>query len=314
MILVVGSLFMELEYYCDVFPEEGCSEQGSFYQKPGGKGFLQALTAAHCGVDVSLVGAIGKDVFGSELKQQLKLRFQHLNLQVADTLSGTAGVFIDVQGRRKRVAAQGANRLLSVTSVPEEWLKNASTLLVQFDSNVQTTTELLKKTFHSSVCSILHAVPLPGQSVGDSVHLADVVICNEQSFSEMARQFHPAGYGDFTENQIHVLSDAKLNEMCRQCFESTVILTLGARGCFVSTAEKYRLLPAQTDLDIIDSSGAGDVFAGAFASGMERTGYDIFKSARFANAIAGLSCIERGVLDAIPTREAIREAFRELGL
>jgi len=314
MILVVGSLFMELEHYCDVFPEKDCSEQGSFYQKPGGKGFLQALTAAHCGVDVSLVGALGKDVFGSELRQELKLRFQNLNLQPTDTLSGTAGVFIDAQGRRRRVAAQGANRLLRITSVPEEWLNNASTLLVQFDSNVQTTTELLKKTFHSSTCSVLHAVPLPSQSVGDSVHLADVVICNEQSFSEMAQQFHPAGYGDFTENQIHVLSDAKLNEMCRQCFGNTVILTLGARGCFVSTPEQYRLIPTKTDLDIVDSSGAGDVFAGAFASGMERTGYDIFKSARFANLVAGLSCTERGVLDAIPTKGAINKTFEELSL
>ena len=73
----------------------------------------------------------------------------------------------------------------------------------------------------------------------------------------------------------------------RECGAQTVVVKLGAQGCAVFDAAGERRIPA-FDVAAVDTTGAGDCFAGAFLAALER-GLEPAEAARFANAAAALS-------------------------
>ncbi|MBN2068837.1 MAG: hypothetical protein JW739_04295 [Opitutales bacterium] len=306
MILVAGSISMELEHLCNVFPEDGGSECARIHRRLGGKGALQAIAAMRCGSDVCFAGATGEDAMGKEIRLWMKNQLPQSHLAIYEgSPSGCCSVWQDSRGERRRLVAHGANQLLNLSDIPALLRESCAVLLLQLEGNRQTIVELLKKALNTECCRILNVTPMTPEYSTEGVHLANVVLCNQKAFSGLVQQLHPGGYGDFTENQIHALSDGKLHAMCRSCFEQSVVLTLGARGCFVSTREAHKLLPAVAHPDIVDCYGAGDVFAGALAAGLEKCAGDLFAAAAYANAVATLSCTRRGSVEAIPHKSEI---------
>ena len=78
-----------------------------------------------------------------------------------------------------------------------------------------------------------------------------------------------------------------------------VIVTKGEEGCFITTAAERQHLPA-FEVPVVDTTGAGDVFHGAFLSGLQR-GYALRQAAQFASAVAALKCTKLGGQTGIPT-------------
>jgi sulfofructose kinase len=78
-----------------------------------------------------------------------------------------------------------------------------------------------------------------------------------------------------------------------------VIMTKGEEGCFIRTAKGYEQLPAFA-VPVVDTTGAGDVFHGAFLVGLQ-CGYNLRHAAQFASAVAALKCTKLGGQTGIPT-------------
>ena len=87
-----------------------------------------------------------------------------------------------------------------------------------------------------------------------------------------------------------------------------VTLTLGGEGTLIATPEERRLIPARR-VEVVDATGAGDTFTGAFLAEWLRTG-DPFRAGEYANAAAGLSTQGQGAVAPMPTRAAVEEALR----
>jgi 2-dehydro-3-deoxygluconokinase len=85
-----------------------------------------------------------------------------------------------------------------------------------------------------------------------------------------------------------------------------VALTMGADGTYVATPERRALIPAPR-VAVVDATGAGDAFTGAFLAEWLRHG-DPFAAAAYANAAAALKTLGRGAVAPIPRRAAV-EAF-----
>jgi len=85
-----------------------------------------------------------------------------------------------------------------------------------------------------------------------------------------------------------------------------VVIKLGAQGCFVATEEEKIFAQAFRMDNIVDTTGAGDAFTGAFLVGLLE-GWDLAKVARFANAAAALKTLGRGAVAPIPTRKRVDE-------
>lgn len=81
-----------------------------------------------------------------------------------------------------------------------------------------------------------------------------------------------------------------------------VIVTNGAAGCFVQTADQAYHVPA-FEVPVVDTTGAGDTFHGAFVAGLSK-GYDMRRAVTFASAAAALQCTQLGGQTGIPTFEA----------
>jgi sulfofructose kinase len=90
-----------------------------------------------------------------------------------------------------------------------------------------------------------------------------------------------------------------------------VVLTLGAQGCAVLDGDRFFQVPG-FPVDVADTTGAGDVFHGAFIYGLVQ-GWDSEKTAVFANATAAIKCTQIGGRAGIPDRETV-ELFLQSGV
>ncbi len=143
-----------------------------------------------------------------------------------------------------------------------------------------------------------------------SVPLTDVLIPNETEFVALVNRLKLAGKKPLTEAALAALSPEKLHRLCRAFRVPTLIVTLGARGCFVSQATGFTALPACTGIKVIDTTGAGDAFCGGFAAGLVKFSGDTVAAARFANAVAALSVTKIGTAPAMPAAREISRFLR----
>jgi ribokinase len=124
------------------------------------------------------------------------------------------------------------------------------------------------------------------------VSLSDVLIANE-SFV-----WGYTGCQDLEEAACSLLSQGP----------RLVVATLGERGCFVATCKERFYAPGFA-VDVVDTTGAGDAFHGAFLYGLLQ-GWDLARTARFANAVGALTCRRLGGRSSIPSLDEV-EVFLE---
>jgi len=97
-----------------------------------------------------------------------------------------------------------------------------------------------------------------------------------------------------------------INHVLKRLYEWTnkpLIITAGDIGSLIFNGKTAELLPP-LPVKAVDTTGAGDIYRGAFAYGILQ-GWDLKKTARFSNIVAALQCIRTGNASAIPTKEEI---------
>ncbi|MEO8778017.1 MAG: ribokinase, partial [Rhodanobacter sp.] len=141
-IVVVGSINMDLVTEASRFVGPGETILGKrFVTVPGGKGANQAVAAARLGASVALVGALGDDAFGDQLRQGLLS--EHINLdhvaQLDGEASGTASITI-AQGENQIIVVPGANACVTPAQVERarELIQRADVVLVQMEIPLDT--------------------------------------------------------------------------------------------------------------------------------------------------------------------------------
>jgi ribokinase len=86
-----------------------------------------------------------------------------------------------------------------------------------------------------------------------------------------------------------------------------VVVTAGEQGCWWATSQGVFHQPAFA-VEVVDTTGAGDVFHGAFLFGLSR-GWKLPRVVRWASAAAALKCTKLGGQGAIPTFAQVRRLF-----
>ena len=279
-IAVVGSANIDLTTFTDQFPKPG---ETIFAQKFdlgfGGKGANQAVAARLCGANVLMVARVGSDLFGpATIENFKKLGIDATYVkQVPGLSSGVAPIFVDPHGQNRILVVKGANDALRPADVDEsaEVLKNCDCIVLQFEIPLETvyyTVALARK--HHVRCLVN---PAPGQPV-DVRALAglDYFVPNETEAETI------------TGMPVRNVEDAK--KCATKLLEGgirRVIITLGANGCLLASADAQEHLPAFA-VKSIDSTGAGDAFIGSFAVFLAE-GLPECEAIRRANLYAALS-------------------------
>lgn len=307
-ILVVGSFVQDLTWKCASFPLPGQTVVGTFVTGPGGKGSNQAVAAGRAGGRVLYVGAVGDDAFGGGAKAFYKAEKIAARWAVKPKYAtGTAGILVNAQGQNEIIVALGANAFLARADVPADLIAASKLVVVQNESHLGTTAFVLRSARKAGVPTVLNPAPMRADFDPAVLKHVDILIPNETEFVELLHLLDPAS--TLTDAALAALAPAELHGLARRLGVPTVIITLGQRGCLVSTAQDFTTIPAYS-VNAVDTTGAGDAFVGGFAAGWMRSGGDLIAAARFGNAVAALSVTKFGTAPSMPRQADVDRFLR----
>jgi ribokinase len=230
---------------------------------PGGKGANQAVAAAAAGAGVTMIGAVGDDTGGIRMIEDLRRRGVNTEpVRTAKGVStGTAYITVTPDGENTIVLDPGANALMDSAAVEEAWaaLPTARVLLSLLEiplGAVTAAVRLAADTGVRPVVTLAPAQPVPAELLSG----LDPILVNEH---EAAFLLQADNLGDD--------AGGAARELLRLGPASAVI-TLGAAGAAVADSSGIRLLPAVPVERVVDTTGAGDAFAGALAAALAQGG------------------------------------------
>jgi len=289
MILVFGSLNMDLLFHVERLPGQGETVLGPSYEtQAGGKGMNQAVAAARAGASVEMAGAIGADGFGDALLATLKAEgIGTSNIVHAPAPTGCASVMIDSQGRNQIVVASGANRLARADQVPDPLLGPTTTLVLQMEVPPEENWRLLARAKARGVRTILNVAPF-APVPASSLQLCDVVVLNEIEAAQLNGA--PAAFETLT------------HDLANRC-GGTCVVTLGGQGSIAAKGDQLIATPAMP-VSVIDTTGAGDAFTGALAAALDH-GHDLAAALHRANIAGALACTAVGAQASLPRASEI---------
>ncbi|MCJ7543076.1 MAG: ribokinase [Phycisphaerae bacterium] len=303
-ILVVGSVNMDLAVRCPHIPAPGETVLGKgLVISPGGKGANQAVAAARLGGKCVFVGRVGQDAFGEQLLAGLKAEgvdCSHV-LVTDEAPTGMAMIVVDAKGENAIVVAGGANQCLTPDDVfsCEDLFAAASVVLLQLElplPPVRAAIDLARR-HHCKV--ILD--PAPAQPALDEALLCVDIICPNGLEADTI-----TGQGQANEERA---AKSMASDLVARGAGAAVV-TLGARGSVVVTADGHFYRVPAYKVSVVDTTAAGDAFAGALAVAVAR-GEHIRQAARFANAAGALACTKFGATSAMPTAAEVAALMRD---
>jgi ribokinase len=281
-VCVVGSVNMDLTFDVHALPGPGETVlASSLTSAPGGKGGNQAVAAARAGALVQFVGAVGDDDAAERLRAHLLANGVGLDGTVGvPGPSGTAIIVVDASAENTVVVAPGANGQLTLAEAAVRAIvADCDVLLTQLEIPVATAATAAREARSAGAVVMVNASPA-GQDQGwltELAYLADVVIANEPEAHEWPWQ--PTHF----------------------------VVTLGARGTRYIGADGELLVPAPA-VEAVDTTGAGDVFAGVLAANWPSnpgSPAGRLRALQRACAAGALATLVPGAGDCAPYAEAI---------
>ncbi len=316
-VVVVGSFNVDHVWTVAALPRPGETLSGQYHTGPGGKGFNQATAAVRAGATTCFVCALGDDLGGQLARVLANADGIDLHDCVSAAPTGTAGIYVDADGRNSIVIGPGANATLTPTFVADQaaTIAAATVVLSQLETPVTAVIAAFEQARASGVLTMLNPAPADALAPATVLLLADLITPNETEFCAQLARHHDTA---LAAESLVALDDARLHELCRQLLaHGTVVITLGAAGCFVSHAPAaargdvqpyYRLAAAK--VHAVDTTGAGDAFNGALAAALVHAPDRPFiDHARFANRYASLSTERAGASAAMPRRDDVLMRF-----
>lgn len=293
-IAVLGSTNMDLVAYVSKAPQRGETVTGrEFRTIPGGKGANQAVAAARAGADVSVIGAVGNDAYGTELRcalEQSGVGTDHL--RTAEGASGTAHIVVDDEGGNAIVVVPAANGTVTGLAPGDESLiATADALLLQLEIPLAAVVEGARAAHRHGVRTIL--TPAPVQPLPPELLAAtDLLVPNEHEAAALT------GLTDPREAAIALLDQVP-----------EVVVTLGAAGSLYASRDLAEpiTVPAPT-VTAVDSTGAGDTFVGALAVALAE-GRPMPDALAWASAAGALSVQRPGASASMPYRSEIEARY-----
>jgi ribokinase len=297
-VLTVGSVNMDLVIRVPRLPLWGeCLMGADFQTIPGGKGANQALGAARAGVRSSLVGRVGGDIFGAELRAGLErggVDVSHLKAD-PEAANGVALIMLQPSGENCIVIAGGANMRCTPQDVEEARpvFEKASMLLIQLEITPAAVKRALEVARECGVPIFLD--PAPAHNFTPDLMEGVFVAAPNETEAQ-------------TITGIDCSSPEGAEQAARRLVEMGArhgIVKLGERGLVWFDGQQVRRLAAFS-VEPVDTTAAGDAFAAGFAAAFAQ-GEALEGALIFASAAAATSVTRMGAQPSMATGEEIRD-------
>lgn len=287
-ICVVGSANIDQISYVQRIPIDGETIFGDSYQMGfGGKGANQAVMAGLLGADTFMIACLGTDVYKDMTINNFKDKNVKTDfIQIVDGSSGVAPIWVDSNGQNRIIVIAGANEQIDSNKVIKslEEIGNVSLIVGQAEIPMKVNYEVFKFAKENNITTIFN--PAPGRLL-DKQFLTNVdwLIPNETEFEIISNT-------NLTRENILKFSN-KIN--------SKLIVTLGEEGAIFVNDDKVEEFKAPS-VDVIDTTGAGDAFVGAFSYAISEN-YLVSEAINFAINKASLSVTKRGTQSSYSSSE-----------
>lgn len=296
-ITVIGSSNTDMIIKADRLPVPGETVLGGTFQmSPGGKGANQAIACSRLGADVSLITRIGNDLFGMQSMEIYRSESIDTSYVFIDEMqpSGVAMISIDGTGENSIMVAGGANQTLSVENISSAaaTIHNADIILLQLEIPLDTVRYAVDIAFRSGKKIILN--PAPAAILDNSIMDKIYAILPNKIEAEML--------SGIKISDLHSAHDAAY--AIKQKGVRNVVITMGREGAFFMDADGNCNLLSANNIVTVDTTGAGDVFCGAFSVYLAE-GHSLEDSVAFANTAASIAVTRIGAQSSIPYRTEI---------
>jgi ribokinase len=273
------------------FPEANEKTEAIASHYGGGGPIATAIyTMAKLGDRVTFCGKVGDDPEGKLMREELAqvgVDISHIIISSGER-SPQAQIWVEAgSGKRTVVLDKNTSSPLAIAEIPAELLNNCRYLLLDGRNTEMNLAAI--KVAKKAGAKIVFDFGSMRQDIEPLLKQADIVIASE----DFAQKFHP----------LHTpLETAKI---IREIGAEIAIITLGEKGCVWVENAKEGITPA-FQVEVMDTTGAGDVFHGAFIHGLLK-GWDTEKSVEFAQAAAAISCTKLGGRGGVETEAQVLE-------
>lgn len=308
-IVVVGSLNMDLVVKVKRHPIPGETLLGSDYETHhGGKGANQAVaaarmsrrtlltakgatTAAAQSAGVRMIGRVGQDEFGNQLRNALKREGINVNATIPIAApTGVAFIAVNEKGQNTIIVSPGANHRLRPENLSPAEFEGAQVVVVQLEIPLDTVRRAAELGRKAGARVVLNAAPV--QKLPDRLlEYIDILVVNE------SEAFGLTGVlPDSPEMALEVAG--VLAEKV-----PTVIITLGEQGAVWVSPEGRGHQPA-LEIEVVDTTGAGDAFIGALATAICE-GKAMPHAVQRGCVAGALAATKTGAQSSLPWREDV---------
>jgi ribokinase len=288
-VFVAGSINMDVVATADRHPRVGETVAGNeVLYFPGGKGANQAVAAAKLGASTTLIGRLGTDAFGAQLRAFLAAQGVDLAfVKNTDAHTGTALITI-ANADNTIVVVPGANALVSAEDVSTLVLAKGDVAVSQFEIPLPTIAAFFRRARAAGATTILN--PAPATKFGQALlDLVDILVLNETEL------------GFLTGTELRDSDeDARFIAAVRTLGAKQIVcVTLGSRGVLAMIDGTASII-AGRKVKAVDTTGAGDCLVGALAAQLA-AGKPIRDALVYANSAASI-CVQRmGAAPSMPT-------------
>ena len=295
---ILGIFVADLAFFGKI-PKIGETILGeNFVVGPGGKGSNQSVAAGKAGASVDFISKVGDDDYGKMAFRIYKESNVGSNFVYVSKKhnTGVAAILLNKDtGENAISVVPGAAGELTIEDIDnaKDVITNSSIFLTQLEAPLDVVVHALKIAKENNVTTILN--PAPAAQLDPSVFpLIDYFTPNESEAS-----YYVSG------NITNKNEAEKYGKEFLDLGVKNLLVTLGDQGVFFQNDKIKHFEPAlELGSDVIDTSGAGDAFSGAFAAALCEK-QSIIDSIKFANTFAGISTTRIGTANSMPSREEI---------
>jgi ribokinase len=294
----MGIFVADLAFRTKSLPVWGETVMGTdFRLGPGGKGSNQSVAAARLGAKVYFISKLGDDNFADMAVRTYQEEGVDTRFIIRSGGHNTGAAAIIVQastGENAIIVAPGAASALTDEEVDlaREQIQESAVFMTQLELPVAVVEHGLQTARRLGVPTILN--PAPACELSPALFaLCDYITPNESEAATL------------TGRSVISLADAEraADELLSRGV-GNVILTRGAQGALVKNKSLMEVIDAFDAGPVIDTTGAGDAFNGAFAVALSE-GLGVVAATRFGCVVAGISVTRHGTAPSMPRRAEV---------